>query len=140
MTIHFHPLPGTILICDFKGFITPEMVKRRPVVVVSPRFRERDNLCTVIPLSTTAPKKVMDYHFQLTIDPPLPSPISDPNPWVKGDMLTTVSFKRLKVPFDGKDDEGKRRDVVFVLDEHQLREVKRCALYGIGFPDLTGYL
>jgi uncharacterized protein YifN (PemK superfamily) len=56
MAIHFHPQRGTIVVCDFRGFEAPEMQKRRPVVVVSPRLRHRDNLCTVVPLSTTAPR------------------------------------------------------------------------------------
>jgi uncharacterized protein YifN (PemK superfamily) len=56
MPLTYHPETGTILICDYNlggGFIEPEMVKRRPVVVISPRFRHRDWLCTVVPLSTT---------------------------------------------------------------------------------------
>jgi len=52
MSIPYHPEQGTILICDFKGFIDPEMVKRRPVVVVSPRLRQRGKLCAVVPLGT----------------------------------------------------------------------------------------
>ena len=44
MPLTFHPDPGTLLVCNFDtGFIPPEMVKRRLVVVISPRLRKRDN-------------------------------------------------------------------------------------------------
>lgn len=44
-----------VLICDFTtGFQAPEMVKKRPVVVVSPR-RRIGQVCTVVPLSSVAP-------------------------------------------------------------------------------------
>ncbi|MEQ9178418.1 MAG: type II toxin-antitoxin system PemK/MazF family toxin, partial [Nitratireductor sp.] len=33
--------------CDFNtGFRVPEMVKRRPVVVISPKIKARPRLCT----------------------------------------------------------------------------------------------
>jgi len=41
MSIKFNPEQGLIVICDFKGFVPPEMVKRRPAVVISPRLRQR---------------------------------------------------------------------------------------------------
>jgi uncharacterized protein YifN (PemK superfamily) len=38
---------GTILLCDYSrgGFQPPEMVKKRPAVVISPRLPHRDGLC-----------------------------------------------------------------------------------------------
>ncbi len=56
----FHPKPDTLLICDFdRGFKAPEMVKKRPVVVISPRRRKSTpQLCTVVPLSSSAPNPV----------------------------------------------------------------------------------
>ncbi len=41
-----HQRTGAIVICDYHGFIAQEMIKRRPVVVIS-RVRGRANLCTV---------------------------------------------------------------------------------------------
>ena len=56
MPLRFHPRVGSILICDYStGFVAPEMVKRRRVVVIS-RLRQRADLYTVVPLSTTAVK------------------------------------------------------------------------------------
>src|SRR3546814_2449978 len=41
-----HPPTGTILTCNFDaGFKEPEMVKRRPVIVVSPKISIRAGLC-----------------------------------------------------------------------------------------------
>src|SRR3546814_14006270 len=42
MPIREHPVTGTILTCDFNvGFTQPEMIKRRPVVVISPKIANR---------------------------------------------------------------------------------------------------
>ena len=66
MPITFYPRPGSVLICDFNsGFKEPEMVKKRPVVVVSPWARRFTELFTVVPLSGTAPQVVRDYHVKL---------------------------------------------------------------------------
>lgn len=49
MAIRFPVSPGTILLCDYAtGFRAPEMVKRRPAVVISPHLRHRDRLCSVV--------------------------------------------------------------------------------------------
>jgi len=40
LALQFSPAPGAIVICDYStGFRPPEMVKVRPVVVISPRRR-----------------------------------------------------------------------------------------------------
>jgi mRNA interferase MazF len=54
MGIQFAVAPGIILLCDYSrgGFQAPEMVKRRPAIVISPRLRHRDGLCTVVPVSS----------------------------------------------------------------------------------------
>lgn len=95
MPILFQPNPGMILVCDYRGSVFPEMQKVRPVVVVSPTFKHRPKLCAVVPLSTTPPNPVENYHLLLTLDPPLPHPFDSPEVWVKADMLSTVSHDRL---------------------------------------------
>ena len=102
MTIQFNPEQGTIVVCDFAGFVAPEMIKRRPVVVVSPRLRKRDGLCTVVPLSTTPPKEIAPYHFKLHVAPVLPPPYDEPFHWVKADIIYTLSFNRLHLMFNGE--------------------------------------
>ncbi len=140
MPLAYHPEIGTIVICDFKGFIYPEMLKRRPAVIISPRFRHRDWLCTIVPLSTTPPDPIQAYHCKLKLDKPLPEPYNASVHWVKGDMVATVSFKRLTLPFDGKDVSGKRKYVINVVDSADLRNIRECVLHSIALSHLTGHL
>jgi len=139
MAIKFHPEIGTIVICDFNGFIVPEMVKRRPVIIVSPRLRDRDKLCTIVPLSTTPPSRVMAYHYKLKLDKPLPAPYDASFHWVKGDMVTTVSLNRLFMPFIAKD-KGKREYDNRVIDVVDLRNIRACILHALNLSCLTGHL
>lgn len=133
MSIREHPKQGSILTCDFsQGFVVPEMVKRRPVVVISPKVRGRVGLCTVVPLSTTAPDPVMRYHLKLNLTPKLPSPFLSDNLWVKGDMIYTVSFKRLDLIRTGKDECGKRTYYYDTLNKEQLHNVLKAVLESLG--------
>ena len=83
----FHPKPGTLLICDFDtGFKAPEMIKKRPVVVISPRRRGSvAQLCTVVPLSTTAPDPVERFHHRMN-PKSLPVLLRSQDTWAKCDM------------------------------------------------------
>lgn len=136
----FHPEPGTILVCDFTGFREPEMIKRRPVVVVSPRLKRRAGLLTVAPLSTTAPQQCMDYHCMVPIDPPLPEPFDSPMVWVKGDMIYNVGFSRLELVRTGRDKTGKRKYVQRQIVGDDLRRIRGSVLAGLGMPHLTKHL
>ena len=138
MSLPYHPEVGTIVICDFGG-VAPKMVKRRPAVIISPRLRNRGNLCTVVPLSTTPPQQIMPYHYKLHTTPPLPAPYSAPSHWVKADMLATVSFKRLRLPFVRKKN-GKREYDVRIIDQSDLIKIQQCVLYAIGLSKLTDFL
>jgi len=93
VAIAFHPKAGTVLVCDFRGYIEPEIIKTRPVVVVSPNHMRRPGLVTVIPLSTTAPIRIEPYHYLLQGNP---VPGSDAQAvWAKCDLVATVSVVRL---------------------------------------------
>ncbi|HUZ67881.1 MAG TPA: type II toxin-antitoxin system PemK/MazF family toxin [Beijerinckiaceae bacterium] len=141
MAISEHPPIGTIIICDFSaGFKQPEMVKRRPVVVISPKIASRAGLCTIVALSTTTPVPKIPYHCQLQIDPPLPDPWGSHSMWVKGDMVYAVAFHRLDLIRLGKDDRGKRIYRFHCLNHDQLREVRECLLRSIGLSVLTKHL
>ena len=141
MGIPYHPEQGTIVICDFnRGFLPPEMIKRRPAVVVSPRLRHRKGLCTVVPLSTTPPKEIAPYHFKLHVTPVLPRPYNANFHWVKADMIYTVSFSRLFMPFNGKDTSGRRQYDVRVIDKADLLKIQQCMLNALGLTALTDYL
>lgn len=136
MALQFHPDPGTIVICDFKGFVPPEMVKRRPDLVISPRFRQRDALCTVVPLSTTNPKSICQYHHKLRFDPPLPAPYDAESMWVKADMLYAVAFSRLNLPQAGTDaTTGKRQ-----YDVRHVSELDSRKVHGLGLGSLAQHL
>jgi len=63
--IQFFPKAGMVLMCDFDGYQVPEIVKTRPVVVVSPNHLIRPGLVSVVPLSLTPPDPVQPYHYQL---------------------------------------------------------------------------
>jgi len=132
MAIKYMPQMGAILICDFAGLQEPEMTKRRPVVVISPKIKDRWGLCSEVPLSTTPPRQVKEYHHQLQTVPPLPQPYNSEWHWVKADMIYTLSFNRLSMPSDGKDANGKRTYDDRVISAEDLLAIQQCVLKGLG--------
>ena len=135
ISIKLHPDQGEILICDFSGTIPPEIWKKRPVVVLTPRLRRVNRLLTVVPLSTTAPSPVQLWHTRVVVN--LPSPYNSPLVWVKGDSLMTVSYDRLSPLRAGKDQYGKRIYPRVVLDTDSMHKVWDCVLHGLGRTDLV---
>jgi len=140
MPITYHPKTGTIAICDFHGFIDPEMSKRRPVIIISPRYRNSYRLCTIVPLSKTEPRPIMPFHYKINFSHPLPGYYNAPAAWVKADMLYTVSFDRLNLPHNGKDSNGKRNYITNVIEDFHLKKIKECVLHAINLSHLTKYL
>jgi uncharacterized protein YifN (PemK superfamily) len=130
---------GTILLCDYArgGFRPPEMVKRRPAIVISPRLPHRDGLCTVVPISGDQPNHEVDYVVRLEFNPPLPDPFSCRVVWAKCDMLATVSFERLDFFRTARDQTGKRRYLHLKLRGADLERVKAGVLDALGFRNLT---
>jgi len=105
MSIPFVPNAGTVLMCDFSGFVPPEMTKVRHVVVISPRSR-RTNLqngtCLVVPFSTQPPVHVESYHVLIGRGV-YPFFHLDKEVWAKANLITHVSFARLdRVLIDGR--------------------------------------
>jgi len=78
--------------CDFSGFVVPEMVKVRPVVVLA-RNKENRQLVTIVPLSTTKPRTLKAHHHELAINPLPDKPHT--SCWAKCDMVSTISLARL---------------------------------------------
>lgn len=140
MAINEHPAIGTILICDFTGFKEPEMVKRRPVVVISPKIAIRGKLCTVVPISTGEPTPKMSYHCQLDIQPPLPEPYDQGPNWIKGDMVFSAGFHRLDLIRLGKDRYGQRIYRYDTLPHEDIKRVRSCVLASLGLGGLTKHL
>ena len=132
MPISHAPSLRTILLCDYDmgGFKPPEMVKRRPAIVLSARLPRRNGLVTVVPLSGTASTE--SYHYRLELSQPLPEPFAETIWWVKADMVATVSFKRLDFFRTKRDNNGNRRYLsnLRVSDENfvEIKEVVRRAI------------
>ena len=120
--------------CDYSGLIAPEMDKVRCAVVVSPKFLNRPNLCTVVPLSTTAPHDPQPYHIPLDRDP---HPHGAPGAvvWAKCDMLMTVSFSRLTAYWVGKIN-GRRNYVTVAVSNLELGQISQGVLAALGMAHL----
>lgn len=127
--------PGTIVLCDYNtGFMPPEMVKRRPALVVSPWLAHRDDLCTVVPLSQSAPSRTVSYQCLITLEQPLPYPFPYATFWAKADMLATVGFRRLDLFRTERDQYGKRKYVQPKVSEEGLNRVRHCIKIALGLP------
>jgi uncharacterized protein YifN (PemK superfamily) len=119
VALEFHPEPGTVVICDYHGFKVPEMVKRRLAVVISPRLKRRDGLCTVVPLSTLDPVPVEAWHYQFELPKEPPEPFEGKVKWAKCDMLATVGFHRLLLPHT-RTAAGVRQNVIIRIGQGHL--------------------
>jgi uncharacterized protein YifN (PemK superfamily) len=127
LTITFHPSAGCVLMCDFAGFVVPEMVKTRPIVIVSSNHLNRGDLHTVVPLSTTAPNPVEPYHYKLSKDP---IPGSNTEVWAKCDMIVTIRTDRLdrfKV--------GRGAYKTSGISREDLAGIRHCLKYVLGISD-----
>ncbi len=138
MAIKYPVAPGTILLCDYAlgGFKEPEMVKRRPAIVVSPRLPHRDHLCTVVPISSSPGVKELDYIVRLELLPSLPKPFDYGVTWAKCDMLATVSFDRLELFRTERDHTGKRRYLQPKLSDLDILRVRIGILFALGIKAL----
>ena len=94
MSIAFNPKHGQVLVCDFRGFVPPEMVKPRPVVVINKNAIYRHELATVVPISTTPPLSEKAYCVRLGKNY-RPDEPDDLPCWAKADMCLSVSWNRL---------------------------------------------
>jgi mRNA interferase MazF len=142
MAINEHPAIGTVLTCKYEpGFVKPEMVKRRLVVVISPKISIRPGLCTVVPLSRKQPIPQMSYHCQIRLDPPPPEPWGDLPRWVKGDMVAAVGFHRLDFLRLGRDESTDKRIYRYdPIPAEDLRRIRHCVLCSLGLAGLTKHL
>ncbi len=138
MGLKHPPKRGTIVVCDYStGFREPEMVKRRLAVVISPRLPHRDGLCTVVPLSTSAPRRGIRYQCKVILPYSLPEPFEGTLKWAKCDMLATVAYRRLSLPRAGKNRAtGKRKYLQVVLDINQMERIEVAVLHALGLERL----
>ena len=136
MPIKHPPYSGQIIICDYTGFIVPEMVKKRPVVVVSPKPRSANRLCVVIPLSTTAPHNLESHHIEIVLPDELVSIAGfSKKCWAKCNMINTVSYQRLELVRFSRNASGKRNYSYHRVGEDVLFNLRKAAAgtFGIKF-------
>lgn len=138
MPIRYPVPPGTLLLCDYDtGFRPPEMVKKRPVVVVSPRIPGRDLLCTVVPLSTTQPHDPEGRHqCRIRLAVALPRPFDRQDVWAKADMLATVALNRLDFFRTPRGLDGKRIYLRPMLPQADLDLIRAAILHALGLGHL----
>ena len=134
MSIDFHPKPGMVLMCDFStGFKPPEMVKKRPVVVVS---KPSQQLVTVVPLSTTEPIPIEKCHHEVP-SRSLPKPLRNEKHWAKCDCVTTAAFWRLdRVKAGIHATTGKRIYVTYSVYPEDLVAIQKAILHVLGLSHL----
>lgn len=123
MAIPFYPKPGTVLRCDYSGLKAPEMVKDRPVIIVSPRSRS-SKLVTVVPISTTAPEPELEWHYKLVLETPLSPKWPETRVWVKCDMINTFCSSRLDRLYALV--EGKRKYYDRRISAGDLKAIRDC--------------
>lgn len=124
-----------IVSCNFRGFQAPEMIKRRPVVVLA-SHKTNSKLVTVIPLSTTAPDTVEAHHYRLRRNP-LPNATAT-EVWAKCDMVAVVSTKRLDMIRTGRRlANGKREYVTEQIGQEQFNEIRRGVVKALGLTSVV---
>ena len=138
MPLRYPVTPGTLLLCDYGlgGFREPEMVKRRPSVVISPRLPHRDGLCAVVPLSATEPTHNVPYVVRIELSEELPEPFSLKICWAKCDMVATVAFARLDL-FRTDREHGARRYLTPKVGTANFDAIMQGVLHGLGMNHLT---
>ena len=126
MALLYQPKEGSVLICDFRGYEVPEIIKIRPVIVIR-KPRTNQLLVTVVPLSTTAPQQVLEHHLQLDRHLHGANPIC----WAKCDIVATVSLGRLD-RIKSKDRHGKRTYKIAELTHDQFSAIKAAVRSALG--------
>lgn len=119
-----------ILVCNFSGYVEPEMVKSRRVVVVAPkraRVRLRDLTTVIVPLSEREPLAMLPWHHRIASGKYQTVKTS----WAKGDLVSHVSVARLdRIYHDGK-------RIVPVVDSRDLTAIRRAVAAAIGLLDIV---
>ena len=129
------PKVGAVVLCSFPDeLVPPEMVKTRPVVVISPRIPGRHELASIVPLSTKEPTPLLAHHCEIPIRlMPKALQAEATRVWAKCDMLYTFSIDRLDRFKAGRDRAtGKRLYAVGQLELEQIIQIRRCIAAALG--------
>ena len=126
MALNFFPRAGQIFVGDFSDLKAPEITKKRPVIVVSPKLPYRSQLVAIVPISTTAPLHDLPFVYQLSKNY---TPWGEPElvSWAKCDLVMNVAMARLSA---FKVD--RRKYVYPTLSPEDLAGVRRAVLTGLG--------
>jgi mRNA interferase MazF len=90
--VTFLPAEGAILVCDFStGFRLPEMIERRPCIVIS-QTRTNRGLCVVVPISS---RESIDREAIVVPMPMAKYPFLRKDGWAKCHAPATVGKSRL---------------------------------------------
>lgn len=133
MPLKYLPDVGTIVVCDFSGFTSPEICKVRPVVIVAPELPFRAKLAAVVPLSTASPRHSYPFCVKLERNyTPWGHPMDES--WAKADMMLSVCLDRLdafKV--------GKRKWIYPQVSANDLQRVREGVVHSIGMSHLLAW-
>lgn len=103
--LHFAPRPGTVLLCDYDlgraSRLPGEMTKRRPVIVVSMRWRRRTDPIVIVPLSTSAPVEPDERQVRFAAGT-YGFLRQDVDSWAKCEFVSAVSTERLGQPWQSR--------------------------------------
>jgi uncharacterized protein YifN (PemK superfamily) len=133
--ITFVPGEGMVLLCDFStGFQPPEMVKVRPVLVLSPRARNRQT-CLVVPISTVAPRDPKLAGAAFVPLSPRKYPFLHAESWAKCETVSTVSLARLFWLRDPQTGRGLDSRTT-MLDAGDLERARRGVGAAVGLPEV----
>ncbi len=130
MSLNFYPRAGQVVMCDFTGFSVPEMVKPRPVVVISPRLPHRSEIVAIVPISLTEPQHATLYKVRLSKNYH-PQEQDDLPCWAACDMVMNLGLYRLtgfKI--------GRRKWAWPQMSGDDLLAVRRGVLKGLGLDRL----
>lgn len=130
MALPYQPKPRAVLSCDFFGYIAPEIVKRRPVVVLK-AHKTHSKLVVVVPLSTTRPNPVERHHYRLLHNPLATSAAIEV--WAKCDIVAVVSTERLDlIPSGRRRPDGRREYLNLQISQEQFDAIRQCVIAGLG--------
>jgi|SRR5579875_423709 mRNA interferase MazF len=128
--INFVPPAGQVLLCDFStGFQVPEMIKVRPVVVISERNRNRQT-CIVVPVSSSLPNDPDAVFVEL--DQNKYAFFTQQN-WAKCEMVNAVRrgrLYRLRDPVTGRGVDSRQT----AIDAADLQLVRAGVRRALGLP------
>lgn len=67
-TLGIIPKPRMMALCDFAGYVSPEMVKTRHCVVISPATVNAWGTVVVVPISTKEPRENSRVYVEIPAD------------------------------------------------------------------------